>query len=59
VPSPAARIGVPIGAAMSMPLCAFQTLNTGCTRIEKPDEMRVNATGDFRKAFFSDLPSRL
>ena len=58
-PSPEARIGVPWAAAKSMPLWAFQLPEIGCTRIEKPDEIRENSSGDFRKPRLRALPSKV
>src|SRR5437764_1180800 len=44
-PPPAAWMGVPSGAQMSMPSCISRTFNTGSTRMPKPDTIGAPGTG--------------
>ena len=57
IPSAVLYIGVPIGAAKSVPKCPFNRPVTGCLRLlVNRDEIRVNETGAFKKIFLKLFP---
>ena len=57
VPFPDARIGVPVGAAQSVPVCMRRRFSSGWRRMPKADVKRAPFTGLRIRNFFALLPS--
>ena len=55
-PSPDAMIGVPIGAAKSVPLCILLKPKIGCFLIPKLEDSLAPFIGVFIKVFFTLCP---
>ena len=56
IPSPDAIIGVPVGAAKSVPRCILLNPSIGCFLIPKGDDNLAPLIGVFMRAFFELLP---